>query len=227
MNDKVEQSRRLHSGAYVEMYERKPISRLQRLVPRLRLRGDETLADFACGNAMLLPLIHAQLRSYHGVDFSEDFIRVARERAAAAGITNCSFHCRDIVEFCEENRGQFDVGTAFDFSEHIDDEDFVRIFSAMRASLRPGGRLLLHTPNLDFFMEILKDRGVLQQFPEHIAVRNDEQNRALLRRCGFADEQIRIEFIAHYNVLRILHPLRHLPWIGRYFRARLVIECER
>jgi 2-polyprenyl-6-hydroxyphenyl methylase / 3-demethylubiquinone-9 3-methyltransferase len=227
MSDKVEQARRLHSGSYVEMYERKPISRLQRLVPFLRLGGGEVLADFACGNAMLLPLVHTQIRAYHGVDFSEDFIRVARERAATAGISNCSFHCQDIVEFCGQNLARFDVATAFDFSEHIDDEDFVRIFTAIRASLKPGGRLLLHTPDLDFFMERLKARGVLTQFPEHIAVRTGDGNRALLRQCGFADEQIRVEHIPHYNVLRIVHPLRHLPLLGRLFRARLVIECVR
>jgi 2-polyprenyl-6-hydroxyphenyl methylase/3-demethylubiquinone-9 3-methyltransferase len=227
MSDKIERARRLHSGKYVEMYERKPVSRLRRLVPRLKLRGDEVLADFACGNAMLLPLVHARIRGYHGVDFSEDFIRVARERAAAAGIVNCAFHCRDIVEFCDQHCGQFDIGTAFDFSEHIDDQDFVRIFTAIRASLKPGGRLLLHTPNLDFFMERLKERGVLAQFPEHIAVRTGDQNRALLRQCGFTDQQIRVDYIAHYNVLGILHFLRHLPLIGKYFRARLVIECVR
>lgn len=227
MNDKVELAKQLHSGEYVRMYERKPISRLQRLVPWLRLRGDEDLADFACGNAMLLPLIHDRVRSYHGVDFSQDFIEVARQRAAAAGIVNGTFHCRDIVEFCADHPARFDVATAFDFSEHIDDGDFVRIFSAIRASLKPGGRLLLHTPELDFFMERLKERGVLEQFPEHIAVRTGDGNVALLRQCGFQAEQIRVEHIAHYNVLRCLHPLRHLPVVGRFFRARLVIECVR
>lgn len=221
----IEERKRLHSGAYVEMYERKPISRIARLVPMLKLRGDEKMADFACGNAMLLPLVHDRIAVYHGVDFSADFIEVARRRAAEHRIANCAFHCQEIVEFCRQHPGTFDLGTAFDFSEHIDDADFVKIFGAIRDSLKPGGRLWLHTPNLDFFIERLKDRGVLRQFPEHIAVRTSAAHRSLLLACGFSHEQIRIEGIAHYNVLRIVHPLRHLPLVGALFVARLVIEC--
>jgi 2-polyprenyl-3-methyl-5-hydroxy-6-metoxy-1,4-benzoquinol methylase len=221
----VEERKRLHSGAYVQMYERKPVSRIDRLVPRLKLRGDEILADYACGNAMLLPLVHDRVAMYHGIDFSADFIEAARRRATTHRISNCRFHCQDIVEFCGQHRGVFDVATAFDFSEHVDDLDFVRIFSAIRESLKAGGRLLLHTPNLDFFMERLKDHGVLRQFPEHIGVRTASDNRALLLDCGFAGDRIRSEGIAHYNVLRFLHPMSRLPLIGGFFVARLFIEC--
>lgn len=221
----LEERRRLHSGAYVERYAHKPISRIERLIPLLNLQGNEDVADFGCGNAMLLPLIHDRINSYRGIDFSEDFIRVARRRAAEGGMSKCSFHCQDIVEFCSEHRGAFDVAVALDFSEHVDDENFLRIFTAIRDSLKQQGRLLLHTPNLDFFLERLKDGGVLRQFPEHIAVRTAQSNRELLGRCGFDERLIRIRGLAHYNVLRVVHPLRHLPWIGRLFVARLVIEC--
>src|SRR5690348_5772659 len=222
-----EASKLLHSGAYVEKYEHKPISRIARLVPMLNLGGGEALADFGCGNAMLLPLVKDHVSVYHGVDFSEDFIRAAKRRADALGVHNCEFYCKDIVEFCGEMPGAYDVATAFDFSEHIDDADFISIFSAIRGSLKPGGRLLLHTPNLDFFMERLKDKGVLRQFPEHIAVRTIDANVELLEQCGFPAARIRVQGIAHYNVLRMVHPLRHLPLIGKLFVARLVIECTK
>jgi len=218
---------RLHSGAYVDNYERKPISRLARLVPLMRLSPDDELADFACGNAMLLPLVAHRVRHYHGVDFSADFIQAGERRAASQGIRNCSFHCDDIVSFCTARPDRFDVATAMDFSEHIDDRDFVDIFSAIRGSLKPGGRLYLHTPNLAFVLERLKQRGVLPQFPQHIAVRDADQNRRLLEACGFAPADIRITELAHYNVMRVVHPLRRLPAVGPFFAARLFIECRR
>ena len=216
----------LHSGAYVEDYERKPLSRLERLVPLMHLGPQDLVADFACGNAMLLPLIHDRVAQYHGVDFSPDFIASARRRAEANLITNCNFYCEDIVSFCDQHRGMFDVATAFDFSEHIDDDDFVRFFGAIRASLRDGGRLYLHTPNLTFFMERMKQHGILTQFPEHIAVRDAAANLELLALAGFAPERMNVRRIAHYNVLKALHPLRHLPLIGDMFAARLFIECR-
>lgn len=217
---------RMHSGAYVDNYERKPISRLARLVPMMTLRPDDELADFACGNAMLLPLVADRVKHYHGIDFSSDFIQAAERRAASRGIRNCSFHCEDIVAFCNRHPGHFDVATAMDFSEHIDDRDFVEIFSAIRGALKPGGRLYLHTPNLTFFLELLKQRGVLPQFPQHIAVRDAAENRRLLVACGFSPEGIRVNEIPHYNAMRLVHPLRRLPAIGRYFSARLFIECR-
>lgn len=223
----IEYQKKLHSGAYVEMYEKKPISRVERLVPFLHLKGNEELADFACGNAMLLPLISDHVAHYYGIDFSEDFIKAAQQRAAQHAIGNCSFFCEDIVEFCKAHRDRFDIATAFDFSEHIDDKDFLKIFGAIRQSLKTGGRLVLHTPNLEFFVERLKDKGIMKQFPEHIAVRTPQENVLLLERSGFASTDIVVSGIAHYESLRVLHPLRHLPLVGKMFVARLVIECTK
>ena len=223
----IEESKRLHSGEYVEMYERKPISRIQRLVPLMNLKGGESLADFACGNAMLLPLVASKVKHYYGIDFSEDFIKSAIRRAQAEKIKNCSFFCMDIVAFCEGHRECFDIATAMDFSEHIDDIDFRHIFSAIYQSLKPGGKLFMHTPDLDFFIERLKSKGVIRQFPEHIAVRTAAKNIEILGQCGFDKSQIRVWNIAHYNVLKIFHPLSKLPFIGKLFSARLFIECTK
>jgi len=220
-----EESVRLHSGAYVEAYEHHPVSRIARLVPRMRLDVREELMDVACGNGMLLPLVHDKVAAYHGVDFSPDFIEVARRRAAADGITNGTFHCEDVIEFARAHPGRFAVATALDFSEHIDDADFVAIFTAVRGAMKPGGRLYIHTPNLTFLPELLKQWGILPQFPQHIAVRDAGHHLRLLEACGFARRDMRVDQLAHYNVLRFVHPLRKLPIAGEYFAARLFIEC--
>ena len=130
-----EESVRMHSGAYVEEYEHKPISRIARLLPRMTLRRDEELVDIACGNGMLLPLVADRVLAYHGVDFSPDFIEAARRKAAAAGIANGSFHCEDVIDFAKAHPGRFGVATALDFSEHIGDDDFIAIFSAVRNAM--------------------------------------------------------------------------------------------
>lgn len=225
----IKSSKDLHSGEYVEMYESKPISRIARLVDLMRLDERNTrLVDLACGNAMLLGVIHGKVLRYTGVDFSEDFIAAARNRASRLGIKNCEFHCEDIAQFCARKTREFDVATAFDFSEHINDEAFVEIFAAVHGSLKPGGRLYLHTPNLDFFTERMRNAGfILRQRPEHIAVRDTSRNIALLQRAGFAAIKIHPRLIAHYNILKIVHPLRHFPWLGKYFEARIFIECTR
>lgn len=222
----VAASRALHSGDYVARYERKSLDRVAALVPRMRLRDEDDVADFACGNGMLLQVLGDRRGRYDGIDFSADFIAVAERAAQRLGLGRYRFHCRDIVDFCGDHRAAYDVAATLDFSEHVDDETFVAIYAAIRSSLRPGGRLFLHTPNRAFFLEAMKAAGVLPQFPEHIAVRDARATADLLERAGFRRSGLRIEEIAHYNVLKIVHPLRRLPWIGRRFAARLWIEAQ-
>lgn len=113
-----------------------------------------------------------------------------------------------------------------DLVQRIDDKMAIRICSAIRSSLRPDGKLYLHTPNLDFFLERAKDIGVLKQFSEHIAVRNGEGTIDVLIESDFSADQIKVETIAHYGILKVLHPLGKLPVVGKYFQSRLGIEAS-
>lgn len=216
----------LHSGDYVERYNRKPIDRVRNLARRMEIGPADRLADFACGNGMLLHALGQRKGSYDGVDFSADFIASANAWAERTGMSSYHFHCADIIDFCVGYPAKFDVATTLDFSEHVDDDFAVPIYAAIRSALAPGGRLYLHTPNLDFVLEQAKAHGILRQFPEHVAVRNGKQTADLLVRAGFPREGIRVSQIAHYNVLRWLHPLSRLPVIGKWFAARLWIEAR-
>jgi 2-polyprenyl-6-hydroxyphenyl methylase/3-demethylubiquinone-9 3-methyltransferase len=222
----LDTARRLHSGEYVARYVRKPLTRVERLAPLMDLQPHHLLADFACGDGMLAEVVKDRVAAYHGVDFSQDFIDAARLRAARAGLTRATFHCADIVEFCRANPCAYDVGSALDFSEHVDDSTFVEIFSAIRECLKPGGRLYLHTPNLGFFLERAKAAGILRQSPEHIAVRDLAQNIGLLRASGYDADKIEGRVLPHYNVLKLLHPLRSTPVLGPLFEARLFISAR-
>lgn len=217
--------RNLHSGDYVQTLDKVPTSRMVRLLPLMNLEPSCRLVDLASGTGALAELVCDRVQSYEGVDFSPDFVDFARRRTAEEGINNATFHCEDIVAFCARHRDEYDIVTAFDFSEHIYDEDFLRIFSGAYAILKPGGRLYVYTPNLDFFYERMKDIGLAKQFPQHIAVRNDVQNLDLLLRCGFRRERITCHYLPHFNVFHHLHPLSHLPGIGRWFRAKLFFGC--
>jgi len=216
----------LHSGDYVARYNRKPLDRVRRLAAYMAIPDNAEIADFACGNGMLLHALGNRAGKYHGVDFSPEFVASAVEWAKREGRTNYEFHCDGITAFCTKNLERFDVAATLDFSEHVSDDEAVDIYSAIRRSLKPGGKLYLHSPNRDFLVELMKDRGILRQFPEHIAVRNGEQTLALLQKAGFGASSIKLRHIPHYNVLKHLHALGSLPLIGRYFRARLWVEAS-
>jgi len=216
----------LHSGEYVERYLAKPLDRVRALASRMTYDGTTCIADFGCGSGMLLHALDRPFGAYEGIDFSPDFIAAAERWAAAGSCRNYHFHLGDINEFARLHPGAFDIATTLDFSEHVEDSMAIEIYASIRSSLRPGGRLYLHTPNLDFFLERAKSIGIVPQFPEHIAVRNAGQMVALLAKAGFDPGHIRVQIIPHYNVLKILHPLSRLPVIGKLFGARLWLEAK-
>ena len=114
-----------------------------------------------------------------------------------------------IVSFCEAHPHRFDAAFALDFSEHVYDDQFLRIFRAIRGSLKPGAALYVHTPNAEYFMERLKARGILTQVEGHVGVRDAARHEVLFRECGFTD--VRVAYLAHYlYVASLFH------WLGRF-----------
>ncbi len=215
----------LYDDDYVERFVRKDDARLARLLPLLSLQKTDQVVDLGCGSGQLASLIHDRIGSYVGVDFSDAFVDAATTRIEREGIGNARFECGDLVQFCRQHPKTFDVAFTLDFSEHIYDDQFLEIYSAIHSTVTPGGTLYLHTPNGGYFLEILKDKGILKQFPEHVAVRPAKEYDTLLRQCGF--EEITAHRLAHYVApLRQLHPLSALPGCGDLFSARLLVACR-
>ena len=221
-----EELRQLHGKEYVEQFEkihRSPL-RLERLLELCHLANTYNVADFGCGNGLLMQHIARRVKSYAGVDFSAPFIDAAERRKALLGVENATFHCMTIEAFCGQHPRSFDAGFAFDFSEHVYDKEWVETLRNIHGSLKEKGRLYLHTPNADFFMEIFKRHDfVFKQLPGHIAVRTPDRNVALLQEAGFSVSRVRL--IPHYNLLRLIHPLAFVPVIGRFLQARIFIEA--
>jgi cyclopropane fatty-acyl-phospholipid synthase-like methyltransferase len=221
-----DQLRSIYGQSYVDQYDPHAHQRMQRMLPYFDLSGQEVVADFGCGNGVLLELIASRVRDYVGVDFSEEFIRAAEQRRDDRAIGKGTFTRADLVEFAERHANYFDAAFALDFSEHVYDDQFLRIFRAIHKALKPAGSLYLHTPNREYFVEHFRQWGLLKQIEGHVAVRTAGRHQTLLAECGFVD--VRIRYVAHYLRLgAALHGLSVLPGVGRYFQARLFIHCRK
>jgi SAM-dependent methyltransferase len=218
--------RAIYDQRYVDQYDPHAVQRMRRMQPFFELSGREVVADFGCGNGVLLEVIGPRVREYIGVDFSEAFVRAAELRRGARGLQNGTFHCGDIVAFCARHPNRFDAGFALDLPEHIYDDQFLAIFTAIHGALKPGASLYLHTPNGEYFIERLRHRRILRPIEGHVAVRDERENQVLLAQCGFADVHVR--HLAHYlPAASALHGLGAAPLVGRYFRARLFLTCRK
>ncbi len=223
----IEDRKVLHTGEYVQRFdhEQSP-ARLENVLKHVRLPQNAVVADFGCGSGMLLERIHDRVAQYEGVDFSQDFIDLARRRSDERRLRNSAFHCMALQEFSRRNADRFDAVFALDISEHVPDGDWSEAVAAIRLALKPGGTAYVHTPNRDFLAEILKAHDfILRQFPEHIAVRTGHENARFFVNSGFED--VRVDLVPHYNILRFVHPLACLPVIGRYFAARIFLQARK
>ena len=202
-------------------------SRLERLTKYIDLRSDYCVADYACGSGMLMPYIAPKVNSYIGIDFSQEFIDAANNAKKSLNIKNAEFFCSEIKDFCARNIDKFDCAFAMDFSEHVPDDQWKEILTAILVSLKPGGILYLHTPNAQFLPEIMKARSILmKQIPGHIAVRSPEGNSQLLIQTGYRIKKLLL--LPHYNgLLKVLHLFSYVPLVGKFFKARIFIVAEK
>jgi len=99
------------------------------------------IVDLACGGGKLLHFFVEQgYQRVEGVDISPD--QVALSRQITPNVTP-----GNVIEFLEANSGQFELITGFDIVEHFYKDEALRFLDAAYAALKPGGRLILQTPN--------------------------------------------------------------------------------
>ena len=200
--------------------------RLNNLLKSVKFNPEFSVVEYGCGNGLWGELIQDKVEFYTGVDFSEQFINLAKKRHEKLKVKNSKFSYNDILKFSEEHNNEFDQAFSMDFSEHVYDNDFMSIFAAIRNTLKPNGTLYLHTPNGAYFLELFKKHGILKQSLGHIGIRNAKEHITLLEKIGF--KNIEIYYLPHYiKLLSVFHFISYLPIIGKYFKARLLIKCKR
>lgn len=101
------------------------------------------ILDMGCGDGKFLFLL--EQRGYTdltGVDLSPEQIDRARQWCPGARIIQ-----GDVGEFLRENPEKFGLITGFDVIEHFRKDELLPLLSLARGALRPGGRVILQTPN--------------------------------------------------------------------------------
>lgn len=101
------------------------------------------IADVACGGGKLLYFF--KRRGYTnlcGVDISPEQVKLARQVTPDVEEGN-------VLDFLKSRPLSFDCITALDIVEHFRKDEVLRFLELCYDSLRPGGRLILQTPNAD------------------------------------------------------------------------------
>lgn len=116
------------------------LARLDKWLPKNRTA---VCLDVACGSGELLFALKATgFEKLCGVDCSSQQVLVAKQIFP-------DVQEGDAINYLRENKGKFDLITAFDIIEHLDKNEVIEFLDSLHAALKPGGRGILQTPNAD------------------------------------------------------------------------------
>jgi len=116
---------------------------------RVRLKGwlpenkNAACLDLGCGPGNVLYLLsHEGYRNICGVDVSPEQIEVAKR--VCANVT-----CADVKDYLASFKENFELIIAFDLIEHFQKDELLELLDVVRKTLKPGGTLILQTPNAE------------------------------------------------------------------------------
>jgi 2-polyprenyl-3-methyl-5-hydroxy-6-metoxy-1,4-benzoquinol methylase len=203
--------------------------RIAAITRLLNLQGNEIVCEIGCAAGHFLAAIAHDIGHGTGIDTADAAIRAATHLKDKHELENIDFVRISAQEYAAapDRRDQCHYVFLMDVTEHIDDDIMLEILEASRQLLKRDGQLVIHTPNLDYWLERLKSKNIVPQLEGHIAVRNQTQYARLLEIAGF-------EFVRHKNLPHYRQPLRlvdsvllHIPFIGRLFASRLFVVARK
>ncbi|MEX0878611.1 MAG: class I SAM-dependent methyltransferase [Thermoanaerobaculia bacterium] len=169
---------------------------------------------------LLAPLVKEAV----GIDASPKAVALAEAERERRGLRNVRFVAGDVADLFGIPDASIDVAGAFDLLEHVNDATVRQMLRALRRVLKPGGVFVAYTPNREHYVERLKAHDfLLEQFPEHIAVRRPREIVRLLEDEGWRPRSLTYS-PAPFPVVRFLERLLwRIPGVGRLFRYRILL----
>src|SRR5919206_1675636 len=155
------------------------------------------ILDVGCGTGANLIML-SKYGDAEGVDVSEDALAFCRER----GLDNVTLGAGEKLPYED---GTFDLVTAFDVVEHMDDD--LAGLSEMRRVLRPGGRVLLFVPTFMFLW------GLQDDVSNHRRRYRMPELRRVLEQAGFEIERTTYANITFFLPILLLRKLMRLTGI--------------
>lgn len=150
--------------------------------------GPLRILDVGCGDGTVLNQWRAALAAdgaeveTHGVEMNEKAAEIAR--AQGHDVTAAR------IEECSLPRGGFDMAYSFHVVEHV--EDPASFMRSLRQAVKPGGLVLIETPNVDTldFRLLRRRHWGAYHFPRHFNLYDARTFGVLAEASGFAVESV-------------------------------------
>lgn len=137
--------------------------------------SDKSVIDVGCGDGIFLSVAKKYFRHCVGTDFSKHLCDFTRER------TGLPIYQSSLEELPEKD---FDCVTSFDVIEHVHQP--VEYMKDINQIMKPGGHLLIYTPNFDSFsIKVMQEDSQLLDGSEHILLFNHASLKKIGEMTGF------------------------------------------
>ena len=144
--------------------------------------GDDPVVDIGCGRGEWLELLRAKGIPAYGVDSNPEVATRAAGRGLDVRTANGLDHLRELGE------RTVSAVTAFHVAEHLPLETLIDLIDLSLRALRPGGKLVLETPNP---ANLTVGASTFWLDPTHIRPLPSDLLAFLVRSRGFADVEVR------------------------------------
>jgi len=147
----------------------------------LSIRRDANIVDLGCGSGKMLYLLKGLgFTNLKGVDISSDQVTAAKQVIEEV-------YQSDAINWLENRNEEFNLILALDLIEHFYKEEALIFLERCFSALKPGGRLILQTPNAS------SPFGIYHIYNDntHEWAYNVNQLERLLRRAGFVNINVR------------------------------------
>lgn len=134
------------------------------------------ILDVACGGGKLLHFFKSRgYTDLQGVDVSPE--QVALSKQVTENITEAN-----AIDYLVEKQDSYDLITCLDIIEHFQKSEVLEFLDASYGALKPGGRIILQTPNAESPWGMMVRYG---DFTHEVAF-NPNSLKQLLSLCGFS-----------------------------------------
>lgn len=160
--------------------------------------GDIRILDIGCFNGFFVKELVLRGYDAYGIDFNSDAIGYGERYYGLQGRLKCQK-----IQDVELSGERFDVVTMFEVVEHLPDTS--ELFTAVSRILKPGGLVVVSTPNSKMCW-----RPPLDFPPHHLSRFSPRSLNSLLIRSGFTP-------VRSYEQMSLYDLLRHR--VGLFFRS--------
>jgi len=153
--------------------------------------GFHQVLDIGCGNGEFLGMLQTAGHEAVGVDIDPAMVAACRQQGLTA-------YAADVMSWLPTQTGQYDAIFSSNVIEHLDAKTVAALVSGAYQALRPGGLLLLGTPNPESAIVHLHEYW---RDPTHVRLYSRQVLEFFLHNAGFVEVKSDVNRETHWEGL--------------------------